>query len=508
MKNTICGLCAAIFIPITAQANVRLPSLFSDHMVIQCDMVAPIWGWADAGESVSVSIGSQTKTTTANQKGKWSIKLDKLHATEPATLTVKGKNTITINDVLIGEVWIASGQSNMQMQVNGVNNAQAEIAKAAFPQIRMFMVERRTAITPQEECNGKWLVCNPENVTQFSATAYFFGRDLHQTLHTPVGLINTSWGGTSIEAWTSNAALDSKPELSPLIKPWELKSKAPFDQEKANAQYQKQLGLWKVQAEKAKAEGKPKPQEPKKPVAPRLQQNYPGNLFNGMVAPLIPYAIRGGIWYPGEANGKLETAALYRIQLPLLVTDWRTRWNQGDFPFAWVQLPNFKEPTTDPGAPSGWALVRESMLQSLKVPHTGMAVIIDSGETNNIHPKNKQVVGKRLALWARAQVYGEKILFSGPLFASHKINGNDIVLTFTHNEGLKATDGELKGFAIADASKKWLTANAKIVGDTVVVSHPDIKSPTAVRYSWADNPNGNLSNKSEIPASPFRTDDW
>jgi hypothetical protein len=503
------ALSGALFVSPQATAAVRLPALFSDHMVLQREAAIPVWGWADPGEKITVSIAGRSQATTADPKGKWSVKLDPLNAKEPATLTVTGTNTLTVADVLVGEVWLASGQSNMQMAVNGVNNAQGEIAAATFPQIRMFTVARLTAITPQEECGGKWVVCSPETVGQFSAAAYFFGRELHQTQHTPVGLINASWGGTAIEGWTSMPVQQAKRELAPVLEAWRQKTAVPFDEAQAMNRYEKQTEVWKNQVEKAKAAGKKPPQAPKKPVDPRLQPNHPANLFNGMIAPLIPYAIRGGIWYQGESNSNGQFAKLYATQLPLLIQDWRHRWGQGQFPFAWVQLPNFKKPSMDPGAPSGWAVVREGMLRTLAVPHTGMAITIDVGDAANIHPKDKQTVGKRLARWARATVYGEKIPSSGPLPAGHKINGAEIAISFTHaDHGLAAKDGELKGFAIAGADQKWVVAKARIAGDTVIVSSLEVPAPTAVRYAWADNPDCNLTNGAGLPASPFRTDDW
>ncbi|OYV05152.1 MAG: sialate O-acetylesterase, partial [Verrucomicrobiales bacterium VVV1] len=398
-----------------ALAEVRLPSMFSDHMVLQRDVTVPVWGWAAAGEAVTVSIDGQTKSTKADAAGKWSVKLDKLTSKEPTTMTVKGSNTLTISDVLIGEVWLGSGQSNMQMNVGASNNAAAEIAKADFPQIRHFAVERKTSPTPQDSCGGKWVLCSPQTVSQFSAAAYFFGRDLHQSLKVPVGLINSSWGGTPIEAWTSMDVQESKPEFAPMLAEWKKKVAAPYDEATAMARYEKQMEVWKNVSEKQKTEGKPAGPQPKKPMAPRLMPGHPANLFNGMIAPLVPYAMRGAIWYQGENNAGSANPALYNVQLPLLIKDWRQRWGQADFHFAWVQLPNFKKRNEDPGAPSTWAIVREAMLRSLSVPNTGMAIVIDSGDEANIHPKNKQVVGARLAGWAKAKVYGQKIPFSGPL---------------------------------------------------------------------------------------------
>jgi Carbohydrate esterase, sialic acid-specific acetylesterase len=494
-----------------AAADVRLPALFSDHMVIQQDHEVPVWGWASPGEAVSVAIAGLEQKTTADAKGKWSVKLGKLPAKkEAAALTVKGKNEIIINDVLIGEVWLASGQSNMQMPVNGVRNKQQEINQAKFPAIRMFTVERKTAETPQEECGGKWVVCSPETVMHFSATAYFFGREIHKTREVPVGLINASWGGTPIEAWTSMEVQKDTPALAPILASWKQKTSAPFNEKQAMQRYEKQKEAWQKNVEKAKAEGKrPPPQAPRVPMAPRLQPNHPANLFNGMIAPLVPYAIRGAIWYQGESNSNGPLAKLYQKQLPLLIEDWRKRWNQGDFHFGFVQLPGFKKIAVDPNAPSGWAIIREAMLKTLALKNTGMAIVIDAGEADNIHPKDKQTVGKRLSQWALAEVYDMKIPSSGPLPAGHEIRGNEVLVSFTHADGgLTAKSGDLKGFAIAGADRRWIWAKAHIDGDEVVVSHPDVKQPLAVRYSWADHPDCNLTNGAGLPASPFRTDDW
>jgi sialate O-acetylesterase len=503
------ALFAGMFITTQAFADVKLPAVFSDHMVLQGGTAVPVWGWADPGETVTVVVAGQTQTATADADGKWSVKLDKLSASEPVMLTVKGKNTVTVNDVLVGEVWLASGQSNMQLPVNAVINAGEEKASAKYPQIRMFTVAQHPAVAPQTNCEGEWVVCSPETVGDFSAAAYFFGRELHQKRGAPVGLINASWGATPIEAWTSMPRLEGKKEFEPVFKEWEEQMRVPYDEEKAQAQYKRQMEVWKINSEKRKAAGNPAGNAPPEPVNPRNHKNYPANLFNGMIAPLIPYAIRGGIWYQGENNAHGEFAKLYATQLPLLIQDWRTRWSEGDFPFAWVQLPNFKKPTDDPGAASDWAVLRESMLHSLAVPNTGMAIAIDVGDTTNIHPKNKQAVGHRLALWALATVYGEKIPYSGPLPAGHKIKGDEVSLSFTHTDGgLVAKDVELKGFAIAGADQKWVWAKARIEGDQVVVSSPEVKSPVAVRYAWADNPDCNLFNGAGLPASPFRTDNW
>ena len=499
---------ALVFVVGTARADVRLPSLFSDHMVLQRDAAVPVWGWADPGEQITVSIAGQTKNAVADDAGNWGLKLDKLSAIAPVTLTVKGKNTIVVQDVLVGEVWLASGQSNMQLSVNDVTNAWKEKASAQFPQLRMFTVGRKPATTPQTSCEGKWVVCSPETAGNFSAAAYFFGRELHQKLGVPVGLIHSSWGGTPIETWSSMASMEARPELAPVLQKWQA-TLHPYDEEKARAEYVQALETWTNNAEKLKAEGKKVPPRPKLAGDPKLDKNYPANLFNGMIAPIIPYAIRGAIWYQGENNAANDLTRLYSIQLALMIQDWRQRWHEGDFPFAWVQLPNFHARTDNPVQTNNWSVVRECMLNTLAVTNTGMAIAIDVGEAKNIHPKNKQAVGHRLALWALATVYGEKIPFSGPLPAGHEISGNEFTLSFTHTDGgLMARDGELRGFAISGADQKWFRAKARIESEQVIVSSPEVKSPVAVRYAWAENPDCNLYNGAGLPASPFRTDDW
>ncbi len=494
----------------SVHADVRLPSIFSDHMVLQKNVAVPVWGWADPEEKVTVSIAGQSRTATADAAGNWKLKLKNVSADSPLTLTISGHNTIVIQDVLVGEVWLASGQSNMGLSVNDVTNAWKEKAEAKFPQIRMFTVSPTPATTPQTNCGGQWVVCSPETVGHFSAAAFFFGRELHQKLTVPVGLINSSWGGTPIEAWTSMDRMEATPELAPVLENWR-KTLHPFDPEKAEADYARALESWTNTTAKLKAEGKTVPLQPKKAIDPRLDPKYPANLFNGKISPIIPYAIRGAIWYQGENNAASDLAKLYSVQLSLMIQDWRQRWNEGDFPFAWVQLPNFHPRTTNVVETNynNWCVIREEMLKTLAVKNTGMAITVDVGEANNIHPKNKQAVGHRLALWALAKVYGKDITYSGPLPDGAKFKGEKIILSFKHADGgLVAKDGDLKGFAIAGEDHHWICANARIEGKKVIVSSPEVKLPKAVRYAWAANPDCNLFNGASLPASPFRTDDW
>jgi sialate O-acetylesterase len=506
--STLIAVVAWCSILPSVRADVKLPAIFSDHMLLQQDLAVPVWGWADAGEQVSVSFAGQTKTTQAGADGAWTVKLDKLAASgQPRAMTVQGKNTHTVQDVLVGEVWLCSGQSNMAMTVSRAKDFAQEQLAARLPQIRTFKEASNGAPAPQRACNGRWEVCTPESVGGFSATAYYFGREIHKTLARPVGLINSSVGGTPIESWTSQEAQRSVAELRPLFKNWADRQAAwvASGEPAKAAYYERQMAAWKQAVAQAMKQGKAVPRAPWKPIEPRLDDHSPAHNFNGKIAPLIPFAIRGTIWYQGEGN--VGQGQLYGLQLALLVQDWRARWGQGDFPFAWVQLPNFHPRQQAPVQESGWVLVREGMLKTLRLPNTGMAITIDVGDANNGHPVNKQAVGKRLALWALAKVYGQGGPSSGPIPVGQRIAGSEIVVSLEHCDGgLVSNGGEVKGFAIAGADKKWVKARAKISGDTVIVSSPDVPQPVAVRYAWADNPDCNLYNGAGLPASPFRTD--
>ena len=493
-----------------AAADVKLPGVFGDHMVLQRELPVPVWGWADPAETVTVTLGGQSKIATADAGGKWSVKLDKLAAGGPYELVVRGReNTLRCGDVLVGEVWLGSGQSNMEMSVGGVMNREAEIAAADFPKLRMFTVARVPAKQPQSDCKGQWQVCSPKTVAGFSATAYFFGRELHKQLGVPVGIIHSSWGGTPIQTWTSLAVHEAVPELRGMAEALQ-RDTANFASGQAQADYQKRLADWEQAAAKAKAENQPfKIGKPQPPEDPRARAGSPAALYNGMIAPLVPYAIRGALWYQGESNAG---SPIYLIQLKAMIDSWRADWKQGDFPFLSVQLPNFMEPQKQPSEPvGGWPLTREQFFKALtEIPNTGMAVTIDIGEARDIHPHNKQEVGRRLAQWALAKTYGKDCVACGPLLKASRSEGQKIVLEFDYADGgLAARDGgKLKGFAIAGADKKFVWAEAQVVGKTVVVSSPEVKEPAAVRYAWANNPDCNLINQAGLPASPFRTDDW
>jgi sialate O-acetylesterase len=484
-----------------AQATVKLPAIFSDHAVLQRQTSVPVWGWGEKGEEVTVSIAGQSVKAKADEAGKWMVKLANLEAGGPHTLTVSGSSTLVVNDVLVGEVWLGSGQSNMAMQVSRAKDLEKEKAAATTPLIRHFTEASGGAEQPMSEGKGSWVVCSPETVANFSATAYFFGREIHNALKVPVGLINSSVGGTPIESWIAADKQRAQPELQGFFAA--AKPAPPFDAVAAKAKYDADYASWKEAAKVARAAKMPAPRPPQDPIALRAKKGNVGGLFNGKIAPLIPYAIRGALWYQGEANTSGDKPPYYEHQLALLISDWRAKWGY-EFPFAWAQLPNFNRPG------EGWPVVREAMQKTLRLPNTGMGINIDIGEAGNIHPQNKQEVGRRLSLWALGTVYGQQVEeTSGPLFAKQEVRGQEIALSFTHAQGLKAKDGgALKHFVIAGADKQWKPAQARIDGSTVIVTSAEVAAPTAVRYCWLDNPEATLFNHAGLPAAPFRTDDW
>jgi sialate O-acetylesterase len=499
-------LVAAWLPPLPVGADVKLPAVVGPNMVLQRDISVPIWGWADSGEDVTVTFAGQTKATKAAADGLWMVRLDPLKAGGPHALTVAGKNTVKLENVLVGEVWLCSGQSNMGMTVARSNDAEEEIAAAKYPSIRLFSVPLLGTQEPQYDCKGAWAECSPETVGNFTAVGYFFGREIHQEIDVPVGLINCSWGGSSCGAWIKRSVLEVDSRYQSMLKSWDDRC-AKYDPEKVQAAYQKQLEKWKAQSEKAKAQGKEQPRRPRAPRDPRAGQHRPANLYNGMLLSVRPFALRGTIWYQGESNA--GRAYQYRHLFPTMINSWRLDWQQGDFPFYFVQLANFMATKPEPGD-SAWAELREAQSMTLETPNTGQAVIIDIGDADDIHPKNKQDVGKRLALWALAKDYGRDIVYYGPEYKSMAVKGNKILIEFDHLGGglLAKGGGPLEGFAIAGEDKAFVWADARIVGHSIEVSSPKIAKPAAVRYAWADNPACNLYNKEGIPASPFRTDQW
>lgn len=494
---------AFVIAVLPAMAEVALPSIFGSKMVLQRNITIPVWGTAAPGESVTVSIDNVTAQATADENGSWKAALPKLKQPGPYTMTVQGAaNTITFEDVLAGEVWVASGQSNMQWNVQMSNNSEAEIAAAQYPGLRLFTVPRTIAESPQSNCGGEWAACTQETVPEFSAVAYFFGRMLHQELGVPVGMIHTSWGGTPAESWTSQEMLASDPAFASILERY---SDAVARLPQTMAEYEAKLKEWEKAAETAKAEGKPQPGgRPGMPLGPQ-HPHRPSGLYNAMIAPIAPYAIRGAIWYQGESNA--DRAAQYRKLFPAMITDWRNLWNQGAFSFYFVQLANFMKRQDEPQE-SKWAELREAQTMTLELKNTGMAVAIDIGEADDIHPRNKQDVGKRLALNALAKDYGKKVSYSGPVFQKMQVKDNTAILRFKTMGGELTTSdgGPVAGFAVAGEDGQFVWAKAVIKGKTVRVSAPEVAKPVAVRYAWADNPACNLANTAGLPASPFRTD--
>ena len=508
MKRLWIGL-SVVFLAVSSFAELKLPALFSDGMVLQRDQNVPVWGWADVGAEVTVSFAGQTQKATADQTGKFMVRLEKMDASaEPHLLKVTTETeSAEVSDVLVGEVWLCSGQSNMQWPVFRALDFEKERAAASHPLIRMFLTVEVTSQKLEEECSGSWKVCAPETVGGFSATAYFFGRDLQAVLDVPVGLIRSCWGGTRIESWMAPEFLSQYPDAVARVEQLE-KQALSFDQEAEDEKYIRLKAEW----DKAKLEGTPPPSRPWPKTHPHKDPNYPGCLYNAMINPLIPYGMRGAIWYQGEANaGPVDQALEYRTLLDEMVTEWRTDWDD-EFPFYAVQLVNFMEPQKKPSETSGWVMIRESFLTFHKeFTKAGMAVGIDVGEETNIHPSNKQAIGKRLAHQALVKTYGKDVVAGGPIYESMKKDGGKIVIKFSDiGSGLVEQGGApLKTFAIAGADQKFVFAQAMIVGETVVVSSAEVADPMAVRYAWANNPVGcNLFNKEGFAASPFRTDDW
>ena len=504
-------LLAAALFATAAQAAVRLPALIGDNMVLQAEAKTNVWGWADPQEKVTVTFADKKGGATAGADGKWSVRLADLKSGTTGDLTIAGSNAITLKNVLVGEVWVASGQSNMEFTVSGAMNKDAEIAAANFPQIRMFTLQKAAKAEPQEDCTGKWEVCTPEVVPRFSAVGYFFARHLHETLKQPVGVIHTSWGGTPAEHWTPAPVIAGDPDFKPLADAW---AKTVADYPKAKEAYDAAMAEWKTAAEKAKAEGMPEPKRPGGPPRGGDPFGGPGCLYNGMIAPVVPCTIQGAIWYQGESNA--GAAKQYQKLFPTMILSWRRAWMNGglagsdlpDFPFLFVQLANYMERHDQP-TESNWAALREAQYMTLDMPHTGMAVAIDVGDATDIHPKNKQEVGRRLALNAEATVYFRDQEYSGPLFGGAQAEGGKIRLSFRNAEGMKSQDGgPLKGFAIAGEDRVFHWADAEIQGDHILISSKEVAAPVSVRYAWADNPECNLINAAGLPASSFRTDDW
>lgn len=475
-----------------ATADVTLPNVFSSSMVLQRDHANAVWGKASPGESVTVTIDSQKHSTAADESGLWRVTLDPMTVGDPKELVITGKNEVRLTDVLIGEVWICSGQSNMQWSVAGSTNFALERAAANHPTIRMInfpQVGKQEPVWTHD--NRQWMVCSPQTVGGFSAVGYFFARQLSETLDVPIGMINNAWGGSACEAWINRETLAADEQFAPLIERWLSNEKrfeelsAKTDRNESEDKLFKQLGN-------------------------QMRGNSrPGNIYNGVLKSHLGYGIKGAIWYQGESNA--GRAFQYRELFPLMIDSWRKEWGQGDFPFYWVQLADFMGESVEP-MDSAWAELREAQTMTMsKLPNTGQAVIIDIGEGKDIHPRNKVDVGMRLARWALANEYSLPIPFRSPQYKAMEVTDNKAVLQFDYVDGgwRQFDVKELRGFTIAGDDKKFVNATATLTKDgRVEVSAESVEKPVSVRYGWANNPIVNLYDKSDLPLTPFRTDDW
>ena len=503
LRTALACLTTGLLTATVAKADVTLPAVIGSHMVLQREAPISVWGWADPGEEISITLGEMRAKTTADAQGNWLVKLPGLPAAaEPLEMTVAGKNTIKLEDILVGEVWVGSGQSNMQWSVAFSDNGIQEIAAADHPKLRLFLVPLVPSGTPAKNVNARWEVCTPQTVPNFSAVCYYFGRELHKSLDVPVGMIATSWGGTRIEPWIPPEGFQSQRELEGergQIGAMQTGYQA------ALKGHREAIRKWLAAADAAADANQPLPEPPGFPANPFNSNGAPTGLYNGMVHPLVPFGIRGAIWYQGESN--LGAAMHYHDMMKGLIQGWRSVWGQGEFPFLFVQLAPFKYGAAPTALPEIW----EAQTATLSFPNTGMAVVTDIANTADIHPRNKQDVGKRLALWALAKTYGkDDLVYSGPLYESMAIEGGRIRLKFQHvGGGLKSRDGKpLDWFSIAGEDKKFVPAAATIDGDSIVVESPQVAAPVAVRFGWHQLAEPNLSNQAGLPASPFRTDRW
>ncbi|MDP9170503.1 MAG: sialate O-acetylesterase [Acidobacteriota bacterium] len=499
-KFSYSALAALLLAASSLHADVKPAALFSDHAVLQSGMSVPVWGTAEPDEKVTVTIDGQSRTATTAADGKWMVRLPNLKAGGPFDLAMSGKNSVVAKDVLIGEVWLGSGQSNMQFTVSrkkasfaGLINEDEEIAAANYPQIRMFTGKSARTYEPQSTLAGEWLVCSPETVPGFSAVGYLFARDLQRELKVPVGILTLAFGASTAESWVRREALEADPRLKPMLDRFDPLVK--YFREHPDATTD--------QAPPSPQTINARPGRAGKLRDPVQDQHQPTVLFNGMINPAMPYAIRGALWYQGESIvGGKAGVALYPHVMETLVTDWRKLWGEGDFPFIAVQLPALQNVSNNP-------MVREGQAQILSLNKTGLAVTIDIGDPKDVHPHNKAPLGERLTKIALAKAYGRNIEYSGPVYRSMKVDGANVALKFSHADGMMAKGGSLKWFQVAGADQKFVDAEARIEGDTVIVSSAQVPAPVAVRYAWDNYPDtANLYNGADLPAGPFRTDTW
>ncbi len=508
-RQLLTGCMAVLIVTTCAQADVRLPRVFSEHMVLQRDLPASVWGWADPGEPVTVRIGDGESKTITDTQGRWAVKLAAMPAGGPHTLTVQGKNQIKVEDVLFGDVWVCSGQSNMDMGIRGIKNAAQEIAAADHPRLRLLWVPYRTSAEPLDDAEADWKPCSPEIIATrgffnagFSAVGYFFGRDLEKELNVPIGLIHTAWGGTRIEPWTPRAGFASDAQFRDALK--QIDEATPIFN-KAVAKTVADIEAWLPSAKAATAAGRPIQPPPQWPKHGLDNNAQPTGLYNAMIHPLVKFSIRGAIWYQGESN--LKDGALYRDRMKALLAGWREAWGQGDFPFYFVQIAPFRYQDAPDLLPKLW----EAQAGALSIPNTAMAFTSDIGQLDDIHPKNKQDVGRRLALCALANTYGrDRLVWSGPTYKSMTVQDGAMRIRFEHAAGgLASRDGKpLTWFEIAGADRKFVSAKATIEGDSVLVRAEAVAVPAAVRFGWSQEAEPNLMNKEGLPAFPFRTVPW
>jgi sialate O-acetylesterase len=487
------------FISALLHAQIKLPAIISDHMILQQNAKVALWGWAAPGEEVTITNSWNKKAVklTADATGKWLTYINTAKAGGPYTLTFTGKNTIEVKDVLCGEVWLASGQSNMEFFIGktpnpsytGVTNYEEVMKDSEHPDIRTIDVPNKVADEPQTDFKGEWKLCNAKTIDTFSAVAYFFAREINKATGYPVGIINATWGGTPAESWTKREVLQSDTNFVPILERYQ-KALEVFPVE--NEKYKQAVEKWKADTSKNKGAA------PRGPIGP-THNHSPAKLYNGMIAPVVPYTLKGAIWYQGESNA--ERAFQYRRLFPAMIKNWRGDFKNPKLPFYFVQISPHRSQNPE---------IRDAQLYVYRnTPYTGIAVTTDNGDSIDIHPRNKELVGKRLSLWALRNEYGKKdIVTSGPLYKSMKMEDNKIRISFDFNKGLVAKDGELKEFTIAGEDQVFVPAQAKIEGNTVVVWSDDIKNPKAVRFAWRNIPKPNLYNAAGLPASPFRTDNW
>lgn len=491
---------ALVLLTPAARGEARLPKILSSHAVLQRDRPIHIWGWSEPGERISVSLNGSNRAAAGDRLGRWSVYLPAQTAGGPFQLTVTGGNRIVLEDILIGDVWFASGQSNMEMPLNGfpgsavVKDAAAEITQANHPNLRLLLVSKKAAPFPLAdfEGSGEWTICSPKTAAEFSAVAYFFGRDIAIKERVPIGLIDSTWGGTPGEAWVSLEGLSSDASLMPVFASW-----AKMTDEQAELPAMK--AAEKTEDNAARRANMPPPEHPWHPDPASWDPSW---LFNGMVAPATQFGIRGVIWYQGETNSALARAPVYERVFSTLIADWRKHWRQGNFPFIYAQISSFKSTSEE-----DWPVVRESQRRALAIANTAMAVTIDVGDADNVHPADKQTVGARLALAARAIAYHEDIEYSGPLLQQTDAEDGGLRVWFTHGDGgLVAKGGALQGFEIAGDDHRFVKAEGRIEDQTVLVSNPQIEKPRYVRYGWQNAPTVNLYNSAALPASPFTSE--